>query len=431
MVILLTGAHGFIGSRLAQALEADGHRIVRAVRHHRRTSCNDGVIKVDFVRDTAMADWLPRLAGVNVVINAVGILRERGDQTFEALHVAAPQALFAACAEAGVAQVIQISALGADAGAQSAYQRSKKAADDYLEGLNLLSIIVQPSLVYGAGGASARLFNLLASLPVIVLPGGGRQRVQPVHVDDLVDAVRALLTQPLPAGTRLPVVGLYAVSFRQFLENLRRSLGLGDALILALPMPLARLAARIGDHWPGSLLDGETLRMLERGNTGDAAMLTRLLQRPPRAVDAFIAAAEAAPLRLQAQLGWLLPLLRCSIAAVWIVTGIVSLGLYPVEQSYQLLERVGVTGALAPLLLYGAALMDIALGVATPALPRRQWLWRLQIAVIIAYTAIITLKLPEFWLHPYGPLLKNLPMLMAIWLLLETEKTDGHGLHRR
>ena len=429
MVVLLTGASGFIGRRLAMALHAHGHKVVRAVRRHERTECSDAVIEVDFTRDTEMAAWLPHLTGVDVVVNTVGIIRERGEQTFEALHVAAPKALFAACAEVGVGLVIQISALGADEAAQSAYHRSKKAADDFLAGLDIRSVILQPSLVYGAGGASARLFNLLSSLPVLALPGGGRQRVQPVHVNDLVDTVLALLAQPLPAGTRLPVVGLYAVSMRQFLESLRRGLGLGAVVFFAIPMPLARLAARLGDFLPGSLLNGETLRMLERGNTADTAPLARLLQRPPLAIDAFIAGVEAEPLRLQAQLDWLLPLLRFSIAAVWVVTGVVSLGLYPVEQSYLLLERVGVTGALAPLMLYGAALLDIALGVATLALKRRRWLWWLQIGVIVGYTAIITVKLPEFWLHPYGPLLKNLPMLVAIWLLLETEKT--HGIHPR
>ncbi|HYG13113.1 MAG TPA: SDR family oxidoreductase [Methylophilaceae bacterium] len=429
MVILLTGASGFIGSRLAAALQAAGHQVVRAVRHAERTSCSDLFVEVDFVRDIEVARWLPRLAGIDVVINAVGIIRERGNQTFEALHHAAPKALFAACSEADIELVIQISALGADEEAQSAYHRSKKAADDYLASLDIRSVILQPSLVYGAGGASAGLFNLLASLPVIALPGGGWQRVQPVHIDDVVAAALAVLSQPLPSGTRLPVVGLYAISFRQFLGSLRRNMGLNDGVLLAIPMPFARLAARAGDMLPGSLLGEETLQMLERGNTADAAPLTALLQRPPLPVDAFIAEAEAGALRLQAQLGWLLPLLRLSIAVVWIVTGIVSLGLYPVQQSYLLLERVGFNGALATLLLYGAALMDIGFGVATLALKRRRLLWLLQIAVIVVYTIIITVKLPEFWLHPYGPLLKNLPMLMAIWLLFETEK--AHGLHRR
>src|SRR5690606_7133405 len=124
----------------------------------------------------------------------------------------------------------------------------------------------------------------------------------------------------------------------------------------------------------------------------------------------------------QAQLNWLMPLLRISIALVWIVTGIVSLGLFPVEHSYALLARVGIDAGLAPVMLYGAALMNLAIGVAILVVPRRRWLWLLQLALILGYTAIITWKLPEFWLHPYGPLLKNLPLLAAIVMLMELEQ---------
>jgi hypothetical protein len=113
--------------------------------------------------------------------------------------------------------------------------------------------------------------------------------------------------------------------------------------------------------------------------------------------------------------------LRFSIAAVWIWTGIVSLGLYPTQDSYDLLAHVGITGALAPVMLYGAAALDLLIGIGTLVLQRRQWLWLLQLALIATYTLIITFKLPEFWLHPYGPLSKNLVMLAAIYLLYSLE----------
>lgn len=428
MVILLTGANGFLGKHLTHSLTAAGHEVVAAVRDP--ASCNlQRCIQVDFTHDIDARTWLPRLQGIDVVINAVGILREHGSQTFALLHSEAPRALFAACAEAGIQRVIQISALGADEQAQSCYHRSKKEADDFLASLPLQSTIVQPSLIFGSGGASAQLFCLLASLPVIALPGGGYQRVQPVHVEDAVAAVLALLCKPPVPSTRLPVVGPNALMLRGFIAKLRRSMGFGQGCFLSVPLWLARLAARLGDHWRGSLLDSETLQMLQRGNTGDAAALTALLGHAPRPIETFIEAHEAQAMRLQAQLGWLLPLLRLSIAVVWIVTGIVSLGWYPVEQSYALLARVGITGALAPVMLYGAALLDIVFGLGTLLLRQRRWLWYAQIAVIVFYTLVISWKLPEFWLHPYGPLLKNLPMLAAIWMLLELEK--DHGLHHR
>jgi uncharacterized membrane protein len=106
------------------------------------------------------------------------------------------------------------------------------------------------------------------------------------------------------------------------------------------------------------------------------------------------------------------------------VTGVVSLGPYPVESSFQTLAAVGITSRpIASLALYGAAGLDVALGLATVALSRhRRWLWALQIAVVLVYTAIITVRLPELWLEPFGPILKNVPILVVLWGLYATEK---------
>jgi hypothetical protein len=182
-----------------------------------------------------------------------------------------------------------------------------------------------------------------------------------------------------------------------------------------------RAAASAGALWPGALLDRESLQMLERGNTADATATASLLGRSPRPVSAFIAPGSMRAERVQAQLAWLLPLLRLSIACVWIVTGLLSFGLYPVDESYAMLARLGITGALAPLMLYGAAVLDLALGVATLRMKRRRALWWAQIGLMLGYMALITWGLPEYWLHPFGPILKNLPMLAAIGLLLTLE----------
>ena len=107
------------------------------------------------------------------------------------------------------------------------------------------------------------------------------------------------------------------------------------------------------------------------------------------------------------------------------VTGVLSLGIYPVAESYGLLEQAGVPRTLTPLFLYGAAVLDLAFGVLTLVMQRRARLWLAQIAVIVGYTAIISVRLPEFWLHPYGPILKNLPMLAVLWLLYITDRGDS------
>jgi hypothetical protein len=212
------------------------------------------------------------------------------------------------------------------------------------------------------------------------------------------------------------------MAYRDMLMTLRAEMGLGRALILPIPMSLMRLGARIAELSPRSLLDRETLAMLAAGNVADPAATTHLLGRAPRDVSTFVERDSRAAIVRMAQLAWLLPLLRYSIAIVWIWTGIVSLGLFPREQSLVLLARTGVPASLAPLMLYGAAALDLLFGMATLLLHRRRLLWLAQITLIVVYTIIITFRLPEFWLHPYGPILKNLPMLAALYMLYVCEE---------
>src|SRR6478672_10578675 len=126
MRILLTGASGFIGQHLLHALLAEGHEVVCAVRRVKKSKDPHlSFIHADFTNDTDKSAWLARLTGIDAVINAVGIFRESGTQTFEKLHVQTPRALFAACAESeDVHMIVQLSALGADENADTAYHLS-------------------------------------------------------------------------------------------------------------------------------------------------------------------------------------------------------------------------------------------------------------------------------------------------------------------
>jgi hypothetical protein len=194
-------------------------------------------------------------------------------------------------------------------------------------------------------------------------------------------------------------------------------MGLGRARVWRLPNPLVDVAAWAGARLPGSLLEPEAWKMLQRGNVAPVDPMARALGRLPRGVDRFIAPAQRQPVLIQSRVLPGLALLRWSIAAVWIGTAIVSSGLYPVAESLALLDRVGAHGALGRVLLFGAAGLDLLLGLATLAWPRRA-LWCVQIALIVFYSALISWRLPEYWLHPYGPMLKNLPMLAGLCLLL-------------
>jgi uncharacterized protein YbjT (DUF2867 family) len=418
--VLVTGASGFIGRAVAQALLRQGHEVVCAAR--RPQPLGDGAcetLAVDLARVPNVGWWLPRLAGVHAVVNAVGILREQGGQTFRALHTDAPIELFKACAQRGVRVVVQISALGADESAESRYHLSKKAADDVLRELRLSAAIVQPSIVYGEAGASARLFNQLAALPLVAMPQRGAMLVQPVHLDDVVAGVLSLLQSPPGEIQTIPFVGPRALALRDYLQELRRLLQIGGRLlVLPLPAFLFRWGAAIASRLPGSFLDTETAGMLLRGNSAPSEAFERVLGRAPKPVQRFIAPEQVRRVRTEAVLGAWMPVLRVTIALLWIWTGIVSLGLYPVQDSMALLARVGLHGTMATLALYGAAALDLLLGVLTLVVParRRNVVWAAQLLLIGGYTVLITLFLPEYWLHPYGPISKNLPLMAAICL---------------
>ena len=423
MRVLMTGATGFIGRALALALLRQGHELVCAVRDPARLDLGEGrwqALQADLSQLPSAGWWQARMAGVDGVVNAVGILREAPGQQFDVLHHRAPVELFRAAAAAGVKTVLHVSALGADAQAQSRYHLSKKAADDVLRTLPLGGAIVQPSVVYGPHGASAGLFNRMAAAPLLALPQQGRMPVQPVHLDDVVAGMVALLQAPPARVATVAFVGPQPQSLADYLRALRRVLGIAGPLpVLPLPTPLFMAGAALAAHLPGSLLDAESAGMLLRGNAAPAQDFERVLGRPPRPVSRFVEPAWAPALRAQAVLGTWLPVLRLALALMWIWTGIVSLGLYPVQESYALLARVGLTGGLATLALYGAAGLDIALGVLTLACPAawRRSLYAVQLLLIGGYTVLISLFLPEYWLHPYGPISKNLPILAVIGLL--------------
>jgi hypothetical protein len=234
-------------------------------------------------------------------------------------------------------------------------------------------------------------------------------------VDDLAAAIVAIIRREIH-GVRIAIVGNDPLALRDYIGMLRAQMGLGGATFVFIPMPVMRLLARIGKLLPGAILRPETLVMLNHESIADAGDTTRLLGHSPRGAAHFIPPDRALELRRQARLQWLMPLLSASMATLWIASGVVSLWFYPRADALGLLEAVGMPAALRPALLYLAAGADMLLGIGCLFLARKPWVWMLQIALVLAYTAILTLRLPQFWAHPFGPLTKNVPILALLVL---------------
>lgn len=424
MRVMVLGA-GLIGGALAAALRARGHHPVLASRGAHADS--PGAIALDF---TALPDdttLVRAMTDVDVLVNTVGIFRQAADQSFDAVHVNGPLRVFEAARSAGVRRVIQLSALGADPESPIPYLASKGRADAaLLATCPLECCAVRPSLVFSPKGTSTRWFASLAGLPLTPLPGRGLQRIQPVHLDDLVAVLVRLVEAPaIPAV--LEVVGPRPIRLRGYLGLFKRMLGLGGAMV-PVPAGLARAGAWLAARaWPRAPVDPDALAMLARGSTADPAPVARWLGRAPRAPETFFDGLPLARMRRTALLAWGLPLMRLSLAVMWIATGVVSLWIHPVASSLDLLAQVGLHGALARVALWTGALLDLAIGVGLLVLRRRHLLYLAQLVLVAAYTLIITVWLPEQWRHPFGPVLKNLPLLAMIAVLAALDRGDGPG----
>lgn len=412
MNILVTGATGFIGAAIAKALWQAGHTVVACIH---RKPVNDAlpyqVIECDFMRDTDAALWEPRLDGIDVVINAVGIIQQTSEASFQRLHADTPIALFQACNNKQV-RVIQISGLGADK-PKSPFEflSSKTQADNYLFHQCPLAIILYPSIVIGRGGASTALFNTLAALPVIPVVGRGEQRLNPIHIDDVCAVVVDLLNHWPSSNQKYHLAGPEVLTFKELLGLLRKSLGLQCARFIELPQRLMRAAAYVSQALRLSTLNADSLRMFD-AVTPELANYPHLQIKPLSQRLASDLTNREDVFSWQTRLLW--PLLWFSLAALWIFTGLTS-AFFDRASGYALLAQAGIQGTLATVLIYGGAATDFLLGACM--LCRWRLVYLAQIALMLIYMVIIACLMPQEWLHPLGAVTKNTPLIFATYLL--------------
>ena len=406
MKILITGRTGFIGKAIYQHLEESGFELLNY-------RC-----KIDFMNPPMHQELVEMFKKVDVVINAVGIIAETKTQTFEQMHTLAPIALFDACKEAGVKKVIHISALGTQTGTTD-YHVTKNRADEYLRACSLDYAILHPSVVYGDDGKSTAFFQALATLPVTPIIGDGSQLLQPIRIEDLVTTVQKCIESDNKT-IELNVVGAEPVTYKELLEIFRAWLRLLPEKSVSTPT--------IGTNVLGKILGEPTVNqdnitMLNEGNSASVKPLADFLGYTPIGMKENLGRKEANNAqKLYASLYLLRPLLRLIIGFVWIWSGIVSAFLYPQPLALELLHDVGIPVGVDVPLLYVASFLDIAIGILTIIGFRLQLLLNFQLLVIVVYTLLLTALAPYHWLHPFGPVLKNLPLVLAIYVLGRLEK---------
>ncbi|MFI4959085.1 MAG: SDR family oxidoreductase [Lysobacterales bacterium] len=428
MRVLVTGAYGFIGAHIVAALSAANHEVICAVRDARVDSRFPGLraMACDMARDVHSADWTSRLDGIQAVVNCAGILRERGADTFAAVHEQAPLALFHACQQAGVQRVIHISALGSAADGE--FIASKHRCDDALAALDLDWLVLRPSLVYSARGSygGTSLLRGLAALPSFVpLPGRGEHQVQPIAAEDVGAAVVAALARPQCAREVIELVGPEVMILRDYLFAWRRWLGFGLARTLTVPATLVRMASAIGERLGNGPLGQTMMRMLERGNVGAPDAVMRLHQSLGLMPRRLLRALDEVPSHVQdrwhARLYFWLPALRVLIALLWIGSGVVG-WLVPRTAVMALAADSPLSANASFMLARLTGTADLLLGVLCLSRWRPRLVLTLMLLMLFGYTLGIGILWSAHWLDPFGGLLKNLPLIAALSILLATDE---------
>ncbi|MCP0913232.1 SDR family oxidoreductase [Legionella sp. 27cVA30] len=430
MNILILGSSGFLGSWVTSRLLNRGHQVICAVRQEESARArypNAQVFTCDFLNEQSTAAWLQRLANIDVIINCAGIFYHYDKKIMWALHYNTPKIIYEAARQARIKKIIHISALGIE-NYDNDYAKSKLAAEKCLHSLGIPYIILRPSFIYGPGSAgSMTVLRTISALPLLIpIPGKGEQTFQPIHVSDLSKAVVNFCEKQISASLTLAAVSSKPISLKNILLSLRQWLGLKKARLLRIPIRLINIFAVVGNYISYSVINSAAIQMLERGN-----------RATPEQTEAFIKAAGFSPMNFNeglnktpaaiqdkwyARLFFMRPLLRISLAFMWLVAAMVSLLPVSVKDAYQLLGESGINSSWQSPLLYSAVMLNALIGMALLLNYRTKLICLVQIVVILVYTLIITFRLPYFWLEPFGPVVKNIPILVSIAMLYFMEK---------
>lgn len=406
--VLVLGASGLIGSAVLDAARGRTDLVMVAASHRERP----GMVRVDYAALTAAADWVAvlRVHAADAVVNCVGIW-SGAPEDFERLQLRVPVALFDACRAEGL-RVVQVSALGFDVDSPLPYVRTKARADRALLQTCPGGCVVQPSLVFGAAGPSTRFLLSVAALPVQVDFGLARN-LQPVHVREVARAVLAAL-DVMPPGQIVECAGPRPITMREYLDALRAGMGLGRApLTVRLPRWCARAVFAAGERLGARYVNRQTWILLQAGTQSARSFDDAM------AYERLAGADDLARVR-ENQLYWFA---RLGLALLWLWTAWVAWFAWPRRESIGWLAAVwrplGTPGVLA-----ASCLFDAAMGVLALLRPGVT-LWKFQFAATAAYAAAMGWGLGWTWLHPLGPLTKNLAVLAVLaFLMLQQARRD-------
>jgi uncharacterized protein YbjT (DUF2867 family) len=246
-LVTVFGGSGFLGRHVVRALCKRGYRVRVAVRRPDLAGHLQPLGRVGQIHAVAANLRYPgsveaAARDADIVINLVGILYEAGRQRFDSVHAFGAEAVALAAGAFG-AQLIHVSALGADATSTAHYARSKAMGEKLSLAAVPSATILRPAILFGPEDDFFNKFGGLARMaPALPLVGGGQTRFQPVFAGDVASAVLAAIDRPEAAGAVYELGGLEVASFEELMQFVLATTE-RRRLLVPIPFGLARLMA--------------------------------------------------------------------------------------------------------------------------------------------------------------------------------------------
>ena len=269
--ILIFGSSGQIGKSLIRKFTKNNYRVIAVTRSiHRKgyqikTQSNYGYLDLEEInsfREDRISKLMERSS---VCINLIGILYEQKQKQFDLIHSDLPSLLSKIASKTSIKQFIHISALGIESATDSNYAVSKLSGEKKVRENFPESIILKPSIVYSIDdNFTTNFMKLLSFLPVMPLYYHGNTKFTPIHVSDLSNIIYEIVEKKI-TGETIECIGPEVFTFKEILLKILKSIN-KRRFLFPLPLPIAKLNAKLFQLMPRPLLTMDQLKLLKYDN---------------------------------------------------------------------------------------------------------------------------------------------------------------------
>jgi NADH dehydrogenase len=240
--VFLTGASGFLGSRLLSRLSGSGDKRIVCLGRRRAAGRPPG--NVEFIQGDLLDrdSYASAMLGCDTVLHLAAATGKQTPAEYFRVNRDGTEALALEARRAGVQRFLHVSTIAVKFRDKSQYYyaQSKQQAEAIVVQSGLRWTIVRPTIILGRNSPSLEALSRLATLPVVLVFGDGRTLVQPVFVEDVAACLVAMLESELLDGRTIEVGGPEVLSLEDLLLRIRRARGAGRAPIIHLPVrPIA------------------------------------------------------------------------------------------------------------------------------------------------------------------------------------------------